>query len=356
MSDASFQTLLPHLQHVQQPTLWVADENVLDAGQAIVAQPLLQVITNRYDVYQRCAERSLQAAFSDYDLSAIADTTLGTVVYRISKERPVVHHVINEAWRTLQVGGQLIISGEKNEGAKSFIDKASQLFGRKVSAEKHGNTYLGVMTKHNTYDAGQRLNDKQYTQIRDIVTVADISVCSKPGLFGWEKVDQGSQLLMDVAEAYFARHGYPRAVLDLGCGYGYLTLRTRHWPELVRRSATDNNAAAIACVQENCARAGLNVSVTADDCGSKITDIFDAVLCNPPFHQGFSVDSGLTDKFLCTSRNRLAPGGVALFVVNQFIGIEKKANEYFARCELLSSNGQFKVLALYRDRQARLAG
>lgn len=349
MSDASFQTLLPHLQHVQQPTLWVADENVLHAGQAIVAQPLLQVITNRYDVYRSCVERSQQAEFSDYDLGALADDSLHAVVYRISKEKPVVHHVINEAWRTLQSGGHLILSGEKNEGAKSFIDKASQLFGLKVSAQKHGNSYLGVITKHRAYDAAQRLDDKQYSEIRDIVTLGATSVCSKPGLFGWDKVDQGSQLLMDVAEAYFAKRGYPGSILDLGCGYGYLTLRTRHWPNLSHRSATDNNAAAVACAQKNFERAELEVTVTADDCGSDITEKFDAVLCNPPFHQGFSVDSALTDKFLRNSSRRLAAGGVALFVVNQFIGIEKKAADYFARCELLGSDGQFKVLALYRD-------
>lgn len=348
MSDASFQILLPYLQHLQQPTLWLADENVLHAGEAIAAQPQLQVITNRYDVYQRCVERSLQAQFSDYDVSVIADNTLHAVVYRISKEKPVVHHLINEAWRTLMSGGQLIISGEKNEGTKSFIEKASQLFGLKVNAQKHGNTYLGITTKHSAYDPDQRLDDKHYSHMREIATLDEIAVYSKPGLFGWEKIDQGSQLLMDVADEYFTQRGFPTSTLDLGCGYGYLTLRTRHWPGLERRSATDNNAAAIACAQENFQRAEMDVNVSADDCGSAITAKFDAVLCNPPFHQGFSVDSRLTDKFLRNSSSRLGPKGVALFVVNQFIGIEKKAAEYFARCETLRSNGQFKVLALYQ--------
>lgn len=349
MSDASFQTLLPYLQHVLHPTLWVADENVLFAGRTITAQEHLRVITNRYDVYSSCVERSLQAHFNDYDLSSVEDGSLHTVVYRISKEKPVAHHVINEAWRTLQAAGQLIISGEKNEGAKSLIDKASQLMGRKVNAQKHGNTYLGIITKHNLYDPLQRLDDKHYTQIREVAMLDGLAVYSKPGLFGWEKIDQGSKLLMDIAEQYFAARNFPKTTLDLGCGYGYLTLRTRLWPELQSRSATDNNAAAVACARKNFQRAGMDVSVTADDCGAAFTEKFDAILCNPPFHQGFSVDSGLTEKFLHNSSRRLATQGVALFVVNQFIGIEKKAEQYFARCEILSSNGQFKVLALHKS-------
>lgn len=347
MSDASFQTLLPYLQHIQHPTLWIADENVLYAGQGIAAQDAMSVITNRYDVYRSCIERALQTQFSDYDLSAVANSSLHAVVYRISKEKPVVHHLINEAWRTLQPQGQLIISGEKNEGAKSFIDKASQLFGLKINARKHGSTYLGAITKQHPYDPGQRLDDKQYTTIREIATLDDLVVYSKPGLFGWEKIDQGSKLLMDVADAYFANRGYPQTTLDLGCGYGYLTLRTRHWPGLEHRSATDNNAAAVACAEQNFRRAAMNVAVTADDCGNAIQTKFDAILCNPPFHQGFSVDSTLTEKFLRNSSNRLAANGVALFVVNQFIGLEKKSADYFARCETLSSNGQFKVMALH---------
>lgn len=348
MSDASFQSLLPYLQQAQSTTLWIADENVLHTGKAIAAREQLTVITNRYDVYTDCLKHSLQTHFSDYDLSAIADSSVDTLIYRVSKEKPVVHHILNEAWRTLKPRGQLVISGEKNEGAKSYVEKAGQLLGHKVPAKKLGNSYLGVITKQRSYDPSLLLDDKHYRQIREIATWETLSIFSKPGLFGWEKIDRGSQLLMTSAEELFAQHSYPRATLDLGCGYGYLTLRTQHWPQLERRHATDNNAAAIACANVNFEQAGMAVTVTADDCGGAIVDRFDCILCNPPFHQGFSVDSQLTDKFLRNSAQRLITGGVALFVVNQFIGLEKKATEYFTRCVALASDGQFKVLALYK--------
>lgn len=348
MSDTSFQILLPFLQDKQAHTLWIADENVLLAGRAVAPHDHLEVITNRYDVYQDCLGRSFDIRFSDYDLSHIEDNSLDQIVYRISKEKLVVHHLINEAFRTLTPGGKLIISGEKNEGAKSYITKASKLFGEKVPAKKNGNGYLGIINKHASFCRDELLDDKHYPRIREIGKIDEYPILSKPGLFGWEKIDQGSQLLMDTAEQYFASGSHPSSILDLGCGYGYLTLRTLNWPGIDRRQATDNNAAAIACSTENFNQFKLAVTVSADDCGSNITSQFDCVLCNPPFHQGFSVDSGLTTKFLKNSAARLAPNGIALFVVNQFIGIEKRALEFFKRVEPLSSDKQFKVLALHK--------
>ncbi|GAB3106759.1 class I SAM-dependent methyltransferase [Aestuariicella hydrocarbonica] len=348
MSDASFQLLLPYLENTHNHTLWIADENVLHSGQAVTPHEDLDVITNRYDVYRQCLKQSLQTRFSDYDLSYLPDNSVDTVVYRVSKEKPVVHHIINEAFRTLKAGGNLVISGEKSDGTKSYIEKAGKLFGQKIPARKSGNSYLGVILKTSRNDVPQRLDDKEYPRIREIHTSLETPTLSKPGLFGWDKEDQGSRLLMDTASHYFQNHTPPQSILDLGCGYGYLTLRSASWPQVKYRCATDNNAAAIACATENFNRAQMAVVVIADDCASGINEKFDCILCNPPFHQGFSVDSSLTDKFLRNSSERLSSQGIALFVVNQFIGLEKKAKGYFSRVETLTRDQQFKVIALTR--------
>lgn len=349
MSDASFSALSSHLQNVDKPTLWVADENVLHSSTHVCAQPLLSAITNRFDVYLQGHQQGLDISFSDYQFETIDSESLDKIVYRVSKERPVVNHIINEAFRILKVGGQFVIGGEKNEGAKSYIDKAGKLLGNKVRAQKEGSTYTGVITKSIVYCAQDLLDDKNYQNLRisgELSGEPPLSIYSKPGLFGWDKQDQGSQLLMNCAEDYFNQHQYPTSVLDLGCGYGYLTLRTKHWPTVKTRAATDNNAAAVLCTKQNCTAAELNVAVTADDCASHITQAFDCVLCNPPFHQGFSVESSLTEKFLQRASERLSQDGVALFVVNQFIALEKKSQQWFSKIDLLTSDGQFNVWLL----------
>jgi 16S rRNA (guanine1207-N2)-methyltransferase len=70
------------------------------------------------------------------------------------------------------------------------------------------------------------------------------------------------------------------------------------------------------------------------------------VICNPPFHQGFDVEAELTTRFLQAARDRLARNGTALFVVNQFIPLERKAQPLFKSVHEICRARGFKVIAL----------
>ena len=343
MSDAGFEVLLPFLRGDSSPALLFADENLRAAVERIEARPRLRIITNRYDVYQRCRCRSLDAVFSDYACDDLATSGFQRLVYRVSKEKPVVHHIINQSLRLLRPGGQLLMAGAKGDGIKTYTDKAAALLGDKSSARKHGDIYLAQITRSASADVSQRLDDRDYTRLRSIGDLQGKPVFSKPGVFGWEKTDAGSRLLVDSAAGIVAEL-QPESLLDLGCGYGYLTLCSQAWNSLKRRVATDNSAAALRCMRHNAEIAGLEVEVLADDAGAGIDERFTLVVCNPPFHQGFSVDSDLTRKFLQNAHRLLHPQGSALFVVNQFIGIEKAASRIFRNVDCLSNNGRFKVL------------
>lgn len=353
MTDPSLHLVLPYLQSPTINTLWVADENALGTVASIRNSHHLQCVTNRYDIFQEMNTAGVNTAFSDYDFSEVPDSSVELFVYRVSKERAVVHHVINNALRCLKLDGKLILVGEKNDGIKGYCDKASKLFGNKVKAKKSGYHYSATIPKAVDFitsrDTNSLLDDKHYSTLRSTgsleVNGETLELYSKPGQFGWNKQDQGSQLLIKTAEQYFAARSFPQDLVDLGCGYGFLTLKTKHWPTL-RRAATDNNAAALTAAKRNFLSAGMSVAVTPDDCGKTITDVFECVLCNPPFHQGFANDSALTQKFLHNAARLTKPKGVALFVVNQFIALEKLSSEYFACAQRLDEDGQFKVVAL----------
>jgi 16S rRNA (guanine1207-N2)-methyltransferase len=115
---------------------------------------------------------------------------------------------------------------------------------------------------------------------------------------------------------------------------------------LERRVATDNNAAALLAMARNAEYYALPVEVVADDCGGQLAPGFDLILCNPPFHQGFSVDGALTDKFLRQTRRLLSAQGMAVFVVNQFIALERAAQKYFRVIEPAGRNPSFKLIRL----------
>ncbi len=321
--------------------VWVLDENLSSTG-LLSPIPGLTLICNRFDLQNNARLLGWPFEFSDFEFGT--RRALDVIYYRVSKEKPVVHHVINQALARLRPGGRLLLAGAKNEGFKTYFDKARQLFGQGSLQKLGKGAFLGELVLDTETDA--RLDDRDYASPRIIAEDGPLQVYSKPGLFGWEKVDQGSALLVAQLEQTMQRFGIasPR-VLDIGCGYGYLSLHA--WrlgaSEVI---ATDNNAAAVAMCGQNFSANAITGRVVPADCAAEIEGLFDLVICNPPFHQGFSVEGGMTERFVAAAAAHLPRNGQALFVVNRFIGLERSAQQYFATLETLAEDGQFRVVRL----------
>jgi 16S rRNA (guanine1207-N2)-methyltransferase len=340
--------------------LWILDENLAPSeviqGAAKSKIPLT-LICNRFDLQQQLKTSKVTSTFSDFDFSGFEDNSVDRIFYRVSKEKTVVHHIVNQAFRVLKPGGELAIAGYKNEGAKTYIDKASKLFnGATVKTKGGQSSHLAVISKGSTTH-GKLLDDKDYAHPRNINAQPNdrsISFISKPGQFGWNKADRGSELLIQHLPGVIRkRHTPAKTMLDLGCGYGYLSLMAASLEgldmlDLQQITATDNNAAAILCCEQNLKASGRNYNVIADNCAHGIRGRFDLVLCNPPFHQGFAVDNDLTRMFLEQAHKRLHAKGDAVFVVNQFIPLERKAQDLFGKTTLLAESDGFKVIQCKR--------
>lgn len=340
--DASIDLLLQHVSAgARGRVLWLADEQN-SAALAPLANhgTQLTLLSNRFDVAQGAQSLGLDAQFSDWTLSG--NTQFDTVYLRVCKEKSVNLHLLRLARSSLAVGGRLIMAGQKNEGIKSIAKQAQDIFDR-AAVNKQGKAYLAQL---DCLEPTPALDLAQYHQIQTIASWRSLTLKSKPGVYGWDKVDQGSVLLIEAFERYLEAHDPPCAsLLDIGCGYGFLTIATGALP-CERRVATDNNAAALLCTQLNAAANGLPVDVVAGDCANTVDERFDVILCNPPFHKGFDVESTLTKRFIDAAAKRTARRGTAFFVVNSFIPVEKHARAAFRKFNVLANDGQFKVLAL----------
>lgn len=349
-SDPSFQLLIQQARKVGGPQLIIADENLKGAPLQLLDTGNITLITNRYDIHQQAQTLGINSYYSDFDFSSFADNSFDQVLYRVSKEKPVTHHIINSTHRLLNNTGALVISGEKNDGIKTYADKASRYLGSPTTTIKHGNTYIAVIHRLDSKKCQlteQPLDDKSYSQLRTCIPAGDQLLFSKPGLFGWNKVDQGSAFLAGYLPDFFSLLSKePSQILDLGCGYGYLSVMVSQQTK-AHIIATDNNAAAISACSQNFSLLGINGEVIAGDCADSIHQQFDAVICNPPFHQGFGTDSQLTQRFISTSYKRLNPGGQALFVANRFVPIESCAEKLF-KIRQVAENKSFKLIRLIK--------
>ncbi len=362
MIDPTFSLLAPYLQTPDRPTLWLADENALSMLHNFTcANPdQLQIITNRYDVYQLADKKSLNVQFSDFILDELSPLP-SRIIYRVSKEKALTHYLFNRITELFaDSDGELIIAGQKQEGIKTYADKLIKQFNCLGKLKKSGKVYSGCFT---AFSHRSLLDDQHYNQIQKIVTdqAHNPYIYSKPGVFGWNKIDKGTQILLEtLPKVIQEKQLSPKTLLDLGCGYGwiYLNLHRYFTPELyseMQITATDNNAAALSCAEKNLelVKAGPKINIIASDCANTIEQCFDLILCNPPFHQGFLHDSSLTSKFLQQTYQHLNSSGIALFVVNEFIHLPKyiKALDFAAaserKCKQIHQQQGFTVYMLH---------
>lgn len=296
-------------------------------------------LTQRYDSYQEFIAADKSCFISDWDFSEI-ETELEVIYLRVPKEKAVVHHLINSAMRKLPINGKLILTGLRTDGIKTYIDKTKATFSAEAESftTKTG-ARLAIITKNS--EPENFLDDQNYKWFQTIKKNR-LNFVSKPGLFGWQQIDKGSALLAETLNSDLIKD---QTVLDLGCGYGYLSIVTSKLkPTSI--TATDNNATAIAAAKKNFAMHAIPGEVIIDNCAENIAQEFDLILCNPPFHQNFKTESSLTDRFISSLHSHLKEDGELRVVVNAFIPFAQKAEALFSEINCIKETPQFKVFSL----------
>ena len=353
MSDAAFTQLLCCLPEDRNSrVLLLLDENFDTRNMSILTQGLqgynaCQILSNRFDIAACCNRSGINCHFNDFELSRFSPESFDHVLLRVAKEKPLTNHLINAASRLLTQGGQLHLAGFKQDGTKSYISNAGALLGNPTQATKHGNVYTASICKRAL--SSDLLDDKNYSQLINIAKNDQPAIYSKPGMFGWNKIDQGSALLAGYLGELLGTlqlQCSPVTVLDMGCGYGYLSLMAQQCGLPVTITATDNCAAAIVACQKNFNESGISGEVIASDCGGNIDRKFQLVVSHPPFHRGFDTDMSLTRRFVGSAHAHLLPGGVALMVANSFVPLEKFAADSFRTVNVRTNNRQFKIVEM----------
>jgi 16S rRNA (guanine1207-N2)-methyltransferase len=320
-------------------SLWFIDEATdIESLQMVHPRDNLSIVSNRFEWHEKALILGFNSRFGDFDLPH--QQQYQQIFFRIAKEKPIVHYLINQSADLLVAQGILTLIGEKSDGTKTYIDKAKKYFNSSATAKKNNIIYTGHIR---FFSKGKALDDKNYASLQ---TISD-NLISKPGVFGWNKIDQGSQFLVEQLPEILAGLALKdqASMLDLGCGYGYLSLQAAQFAKLTI-TATDNNAVAIQCCQANFDKFSVNGQAIASHCAEGIDQRFDLILCNPPFHTGFDTDIDLTPLFLQQAKIHLASNGVAVFVVNSFIPLEAKAAGIFQQITVVAKNKHFKVIML----------
>lgn len=271
------------------------------------------------------------------------------VLVLLPRQREEARALLAKALGCVRDGGSLVVSIANNEGARSGQDDLERLAGP-----------LQVMSKHKcrvfwtTGDSRLDLELQAQWMALDVIQPNNDGWLSRSGLFAWNRVDPASALL--AANLPETLHG---RVADLGAGFGYLSAQAlQRNPAITHVHLYEAEARALQPARENlghiadeCGRQTVLIEVIWHDVTDGLPKRYDAIISNPPFHQGRANVPGLGQRFIETAADALEDDGALWLVANRHLPYETTLNARFARVERVAQENGFKVLHAWEPRR-----
>ena len=164
-----------------------------------------------------------------------------------------------------------------------------------------------------------------------------LGLWSQPGIFSWDRLDPGSALLIEALPPLAGR------VADFGCGTGVLAHAVLSSAKVKALTLVEIDRRAVEAAKRNVSDPRAAVLWADLATGPAGLANLDAVVMNPPFHQGGVEDQGLGQGFVATAAKALRRGGALWLVANRHLPYEGVLKPLFTRVEARAEARGFKV-------------
>lgn len=264
------------------------------------------------------------------------------------KQQKETLHFIARALELLKEGGTLVCAAYNDLGGKRLGKNIKELGVPATEDSKHHARVIWLK-KPAHYD-----RDKAAAWIKDgdvrHVQIAGHTYQSQPGIFGWDKEDKGSALLLDHLPPKLKGKG-----ADFGCGYGYLSAALlRRYPAISALYALDADSRAVNACRNNIAaldhkavRHVLWEDLTAPLPRGTMPPL-DWIVMNPPFHEGKATENIIGQKFISAAAQALKPRGSLWMVANSHLPYEEILRKTFKIVNKQIETGGFKIFEAVR--------
>lgn len=299
-----------------------------------------------------------QADTADLHGSPAAEGNAGSfdvaLVY-LPKGKARQRFVLDLAARALRADGELRVAGGKREGIKSIREAVSERFSAVLEVTSGGHAQC-IVARGPRVVGGASAGLEQYASEAVLNVPGEPLTCVwYPGVYGADKLDEGSALLLGVLAPRVDAGGLAglTRVLDVGCGSGVLgafVARAAHAQGLLakglRVDLVDVEALAVEAARATLRRVGLGepeVSVFGSDVYSRVSERYDLIVSNPPFHEGVRTSYDVAERLIREAPARLHAGGRLVLVANAFLPYRDALDQTFGGHTVLAETGRFRV-------------
>ncbi len=244
--------------------------------------------------------------------------------------------VLALALRALAPGGKLTVLATNTKGGMRLADELKS-FGCTVDVGHKRKHQILHTTRSGTLSGVEEAIADGAPRV-----LPELGLWSQPGLFNWDRIDPGSQLLLDHLPPLEGRGA------DLGCGFGVLARAVRQGPAKPQLILIDIDQRALEMARRNVPGEGVT-TLWADVRTTKTLPTgLDFVVTNPPFHDEGEDDTLLGQAFIQKAASMLRPGGVLWLTANRHLPYEATLKPLFHSVDQIAQAHGFKIYAAHK--------
>jgi 16S rRNA (guanine1207-N2)-methyltransferase len=251
------------------------------------------------------------------------------------------HNELNvaQALERVEDGGLVLVAGGKDDGIASLAKR----LGKVVALDGQAPKYHGLAFWFHV--AADRLGVAEELRRLNPTTRIDGRFETAPGMFSHGHIDPGSKILAEALPADLSGK-----VADLGAGWGYLSA------ELIERCARVTSVDLYEADHESMEAARRNLAGARVETGffwrdllaEPIDERYDAIVMNPPFHQGRAAEPGIGSKLIAVAAKALKSRGSLYLVANKGLRYEKDLAASFSQYRQVADDKAFNVFVARR--------
>lgn len=273
------------------------------------------------------------------DLTNDPEAPISTILLKIPKSNRLLEWQLSKLSSLSPKGTELWLAGMDKHITKNQFELVAKYFGDVTALRgvKKARVWQAVNSKPGIVS---EFFSPAYT-----LPGSDFNLIATPGVYSGENLDPGSRFFLENIHKLSSSE----RVLDLGCGNGVLSLAYHlRFPEAAL-TLTDESSHGVACARENFKRLDSDFKdidfVQTEATNGLKEDYFSMVICNPPFHQGTTINTQLGQYFFKAAKKVLKRDGELWIVANRHLNYQATLKHLFGNCVMRAQNDKFVVLS-----------
>lgn len=230
----------------------------------------------------------------------------------------------------LHAGQRCWIVGENQGGIKSLPKRLADTQVSKLDSARHCSLF------EVTFNADRPADINFWTHF----THDQFNGFALPGVFSAGRLDKGTEILLSVLPELKG------SILEFGSGCGILTSALAAQSSVDHVDAVDIDLLAIHSARRTLDENQLTPKTSlywSEGTAQLPKRRYDAIVTNPPFHQGLKTTYAPTEAFFAQAHQWLNPGGSFIWVINDFLNYQSQLAPAFHKPEELTRQRGFKV-------------